>query len=150
MNTIQEVSKDTLTIESFLKEQSEGQELTYAIIEKRTGVLMDERGKTYLKSALRRLKLPYEVFRGQGIRLLCADNAMRIVAHKTIRIDSATRRAEKVTNQVVKSDTFEKIDIANQQRLNGLASLYATIRVFAGSAKRIFNSQKIRIGDEVK
>lgn len=150
MKTIQQISEQTLAIENFLKTRLPGEELTYFFIESETGVPMDVKGKGYLRSALRRLKLPFETFKGQGVRLLCADNATRIVAHKTIKIDNATKRAEKTTLQVIHHDSFEQVSDENKQRINGIASLFATIRLFSTNAKKIFTQQKIKIGERHK
>lgn len=100
MKTIQEVSEQTLKIENILASGSPGEEFTYQQLQNLTGVKMDNIGKSYMRSALRRLRMPYEVTHGVGIRLLSPDNAMRIVTTKVVKIDNTVKRAEKTVKQV--------------------------------------------------
>ena len=57
--TIAEVSKETLIIEAYLRDLSEGHFLLYTTLERECKVEMGVKGKSYLRTALRRLKLEY-------------------------------------------------------------------------------------------
>jgi hypothetical protein len=82
MQTIQQVSQQTLKFESIFTDAPLNQYFSYKELQERTGFEMSDRNKTYMRSALRRLKLPYEVRRGDGIVLVGEKNAIRIEVKK--------------------------------------------------------------------
>jgi len=96
--TIQEVSVETLTIEAFLSEvKAPGLKLSYEEISTATGVTLDVRGKTYLRTALKRLKIEYLTYRNWGIAMPSKTTAMNVIDDrmlKTHRAVKKTRRAE--------------------------------------------------------
>lgn len=140
MKTIQQVSEQTLNIENILSSGSPGEQFTYQQLQSLSGVTMDNIGKSYMRSALRRLKLPYEVTQGVGIRLLSADNAMRIVTNKVVKIDNTVKRAEKTVKHV-RERAYNDLDQRGQSSINALTSFFGSIRMFSKSAKMLFKKE---------
>jgi len=137
MNTIAEVSRETLLIEAYLKNLNSGDKIPYAILEKETKVKMDNRGKQFMRSAMRRLKLEYTCIRGIGIELCSAINATGIIAHKVIGIDKAVKRANKTTKNVI--NQFDE-QLSNEDRLHvyTVRSMLAPITSYSKSARLFF------------
>lgn len=148
MHSIQQTSAETLKLETLLSNASKGNYFSYKDLQKLTGVLMDNRGKTFMRSALRRLKMPYEVVKGEGIKLLCSDNASRIVVTKVIKIDNSVKRADKTTKQV-RDKVYNELTETEQKNINFLSALFGTIRSYSQSAKKIFYSEPLKIGTHV-
>ena len=109
---------------------------------------MNNRSKNLMRSALRRLKMPYETVRGSGIKLLSPSNAMNIVTHSVIKVDNSVKKAEKVT-KLVTNRVYNDVPSEQQQKLTALASLFGTIRSFSRSAKLIYKNQKL-INNQIK
>lgn len=144
-NSIQEVSKETLALENIFRSATEGEFFTYSQLQELSNVKMDEAGKGYMRKALNRLKLPYEVFRGTGIKLLSPDNASKIVIDKVVKIDNAVKRGEKTTKRV-RDRVYNQLTEPEQRNINFLGAFYGTIRLYAQSAKRIFYKAPPKIG----
>lgn len=149
MNTIQEVSKHTLKIENVLSSATPGEFLSYKQIQELSGVQMDNKGKGYMRSALKRLKLPVETISGKGIKIISKDNATSIVVSKVQRIDSSIRKAEKTTKQV-RDRVYNELPEVEQKNINFLSALFGTIRSYSQSAKKIFNKPVLTIGEKIK
>ncbi len=148
MYTLQDVSANTLKLENIFSSAIEGQYFSYKELQQLTNVVMDNKGKTYIYSALRRLKLPYETVRGEGIKLLSKDNATRIVIGKIIKTDNSIKRAEKTTKQV-KDRVYEQLTEPEKKNIIFLGTLFGTIRSYSQSAKRIFNNKPLLIGEKI-
>jgi hypothetical protein len=149
MKTLPKISKETLHLENFLKEALEGEIILFDSLEAVSGVKMDAKGRGYLKTALNKLKLPYEAIRGKGLRLVCPDNALNIVAHKIIKIDNSVKKAEKTTKQV-RDKTFDKLNMKEQEQITFLTAWFGSVRAFSNSAKTLFGKEQIKIGTVVK
>lgn len=147
--TIQEVSKETLKLEGIFSTATPGEFFSYEMLQKLSNVKMDERGKSYMRSALKRLKLPYEVIIGNGIKILSAKNASQIVINKVVKIDNSIKRAEKTTKQV-RARVYNQLTEPEQKNINFLGALFGTIRSYSASAKRIFSKEPLKIGERVK
>lgn len=147
-NTIQVVSENTLKLQGIFA-SGDGRLFTYKEIENLTGVKMDLAGKSYMRSALKRLKMPYEIIRGEGIRLLSPENASRIVVDKVIKVDNAIKRASKTTKQV-SDKVYDRLSELEQKNINFLGALFGTIRAYSSNAKKIFNKPQLKAGDEIK
>lgn len=148
-NTIQQVSEDTLKLVGLFSSAEVGREFTFKNIEDLTGIKMDERGKGFMRSALKKLKMPYENIRGHGICLLSPENASRIVVSKVVKVDNSIKRAAKTTKQV--SDrVYDKLSEEEKKNINFLGALFGTIRAYSTSAKRIFSKPQLKVGEEVK
>jgi hypothetical protein len=135
--TFAEVSKETLKIEAFLKTFNPGQTITYKEIEKETSVRMDNRGKAFMRTALKRLNLEYSCIRGEGIELCSPFNATSMIACKVIRVDKAVRRAEKTTKRVT-SQFYKDLSEQDKQHVNVVASIFGALRGYATNARLLF------------
>jgi hypothetical protein len=137
MKTIAEISKETVAIESFLKTCKPGEKIPYLVLEKETNVKMDTRGKAFLRSAMRRLRLEYSCIRGHGIELCSPKNATSIIAYKIIGVDRSVRRAHKTTRHV--SDQFYHQLADDDKRQVAIAqSILSPIMTYAKGARMLF------------
>ena len=148
MYTIQDVSTNTLKIEALISASPSGKYFSYSDLQKTTGIQMDENGKSHLRSALRRLKMPYETIQGEGIRLLSPENASKIVVRSVVRIDNSIKKAEKTTKHV-RNKVFNELTEDEKKNINFLSALFGTIRSYSTSAKRIFDTQNLKVGDKI-
>lgn len=148
MHTIQDVSANTLKLEGIFSSASPGEYFSYTNLQQLSGIRMDNRGKSYIKSAMRRLKFPYETIRGQGIKVLSKDNATKIIVRDVIRIDNSMKKAEKTTRQV-KDRVYEQLTDGERKNINFLGALFGSIRSYTTSAKRIFKTDTPKIGDKI-
>lgn len=137
MNTISEVSKQTLQIESVLKAAKPGDFITYKNLEILSGVKMDNKGKGYMRTALNRLKLEYSPRMGEGIELASPENSISIVSKRVIKIDNSVKRAEKTTKRVT-NQFYDKLTEHEQKNVNYLSAVFASLRAYSQSAKTFF------------
>lgn len=147
--TIQEVSQETLKIEHTLKTIGGGIRISYKEIEERTGVKMDARGKGFLRSAARRMKMPYVTYKGEAIELLSPENAKFIVGHSVVKIDNSVKRAERTTKSV-RGQVYERLPENERKTIDVLSALFGSIRAFSTSAKQLFSKPVPRVGDTIK
>jgi len=145
MKTIQKVSEDTLKIENYLKDQNEGQEITYSEIAQETGVKMDNRGKTFLRTAFKRLKIEYECQKGKGIRLACKDSANTILVHRVVKIDNAVKKTGR-THKNLTNRFYDRLDEQEKKFSNMVGSWLGAARVIARNGKNILNTQ-VKLGN---
>jgi len=140
--TIAEVSKETLMIENYLRDIPDGQTVLFEVIQKETGVKMDERGKTYMRTALKRLKREYSSIIGSGIELACPENTISIVGHAVRKIDNSVKRGEKKTKNL--SNQFYD-DLSNEEKkaLNFLSAMFGGIRAYSLSGKNLFKQKHL-------
>jgi hypothetical protein len=148
MKTIQQVSERTLKFESVFSEASLNQYFSYNELKKLTGIEMTDRNKTYMRSALRRLKLPYEVRRGEGIVLVGEKNAVRIAAHRVIQIDNAVKKGAKTTKEITVK-TYHLLTEPEKKHINFLSALFGSIRSYSSNAKRIFAQKPLISGGSI-
>lgn len=146
--SIQEVSSETLTLENYFNSMPLGAFISYLQLEKSTGIKMDIRGKSFIKSAMNRLKLEYEIMRGMGLRIVCKDNAITIVGNRVVKMHNATRRAYKVTKRV-KAKVFNELPDEEQKKISKTEAALGTILSFNTGAKRIFVKDQLKIGQEI-
>lgn len=143
MKTIPDVARETLIIEEYLKDINPGTTITYSQIEQQTGVAMDNKGKKFLGTALKRLKLEKETIYGQGIVLSSPHNATRIVTHRLVKVDNAVKRAEK-THKNINSKFYNELNPEEQKKMTYIGAAFGAIRVAADMHKKYIVSQKIR------
>lgn len=148
MNSIQKVSEETLKIEALLTNAEKGKFFSYTELQDLTGVIMNNRGKGFMRTALKRLKQPYECIKGTGIKLLSSENASRIVVNRVVKIDNSVKKADKITRQVHEK-VYDELTEAEQKNIKFLGALFGTIRSYSQSAKRIFYSTPLKIGDRI-
>lgn len=137
MNTIAEVSKQALKIESVLRSAKPGDFITYKNLEVLSGVKMDNKGKGYMRTALNRLKLEYSPVIGEGIQLASPESAISIVSKRVIKIDNSVKRAEKTTKRVT-GQFYDKLTEHEQRNVNYLSAVFASLRAYSQSAKMFF------------
>lgn len=148
MHTIQDVSENTLRIEQFIQTLPYGEVISYGQVYDQTKVVMDNKGKTYLRSALKRLKMPHETIRGVGIKLLSKENATKIVVRDVTKIDRSVKRAERTTIQV-RERVFDELTEEQRKHINFLGSIFGAIRSYSQSAKQIFKKEPLKIGEKI-
>lgn len=147
MKTIAEVSKETLQIENVLKTLPPGTIVTYQELQDQSGVKMDGKGKSYLRTATNRLKLQYSPIRGIGIKLCCPETATSIIASKVIGIDNKVKKAAKST-KIIQEKFYDKLSPADQQHVNIVSSVFGFIRSYSQSAKKqLFTKEKHTIAN---
>jgi hypothetical protein len=139
MKTIAKISEDTLTIINYLKDIPHGQYLTYEQIQTDTKVKMDTKGKSYLRTACKKLKREYSPVIGSGIELASAKSATGLVAHRLIRIDKAVKRGEKTYNNVTK-DFYSEFTPIEQKQINFIGAAFGAIRVAAENGKHFLKN----------
>lgn len=139
--TIAEVSKETLLLESYLAKKKAGEELSYNKIETDTGVTMDETGKGKLRSALRRAKLEASTIKGYGIKLADVSSAMEIVTHRLNKIDRAVKRGEK-THKTIQEQFFSSLPPDEQKEILYLGAVFGAIRVASDNGKMVYSRKK--------
>jgi hypothetical protein len=142
-----EPNQETLIMKNFFKEMPKGVYLKYSDIEEKTGILMDFRGKSIMRSALNSLKISYRSDRGNGIELESADNCMSIVAGRVKKIDNSLKRADKTTTQIA-NRYLEELPKPDRERLLLTASLFGAIRATAKGLSGIYKT-KCQIGNAI-
>lgn len=147
--TIQSISEETLRLENLFASAQSGEFFTYQKMEELASVKMDLRGKAFMRTALKRLKLPFETISGEGIKLLSKDNASKIVVHKVLKVDNSIKRAAKTTKQVT-ARVYDDLTEPEQKNLNFLSALFGTIRAYSTDAKRIFQTKRLLAGEKIE
>jgi len=139
MKTIAKISEETLRIINYLQDIPHGQMLTYNLIAKECDVVMDTRGKSYLRTACKKLKREYSPIIGIGIELASAQTATGLVANKLVRIDKAVRRGERTYNNVT-SDFYTEFTPQEQKQINFIGAAFGAIRVAAENGKHFLKN----------
>jgi len=137
-----EPSKEFMQIKSMLETIPLGSHITYAEIESKTGVKMDIRGKTILRSAARSLKLEYRADRGVGVEIESEKNAMHIVTGRVKRVSSSLKRADKTASRMTER-YVEQLPKDDRDRLLATASLFGAIKAMAKGLANIYKSPKL-------
>lgn len=132
--TFAQISEQSITLSDYLLLQPKGALLSYTQIESDTGVKMDDQGKSYLRTALKRSKIEYTPIKGHGIELACVDNAMGIVGQKLNRVSSSIKRAEK-THLNIKSQFYNELSDEDKQNSMMIGIAFATMNHLAKESK---------------
>lgn len=140
--TIAQISKETLKLVDYFGRCKPGQQMTYESIENATGVTMDERGKSFMRTALHKLKIEYSVIIGKGIKLADPGTTMPIVVHKLGRIDKAVKRAER-SQKNLQQKFFDSLDVPEQRQLLYLGAVFGAIRVASNNGKLVYANKKM-------
>lgn len=144
--SIQQVSEETLKIENIFRSATPGQFFSYEELGRLAELKMDNKGKQFMRSALRRLKMPYEVISGMGIKTLSAQNGTKIIVNSVVKVDNSIKKAEKTTKQV-RARVYDELTEPEQKNINFLSALFGTIRSYSTNAKKIFHKEQIKIGE---
>lgn len=144
MQTLAKISEESLTLVNYLKSVEHGQILSYQQIEQDTGVKMStQAGKSYLRTACKKLRREYSCIRGVGIQLMGADNATTLIVGRLVRIDNAVKRGERTYNNVSVA-FYNELPPAEQRQINFVGAAFGAIRVAAENGKYYLkNAQKV-------
>ena len=144
MQTLAKISEESLTLVNYLKSVEHGQILSYQQIEQETGVKMNTpAGRSYLRTACKKLKREYSCIRGVGIKLASADTATTLIIGRLVRIDNAVKRGERTYNNVSVA-FYNELEPAEQRQINFVGAAFGAIRVAAENGKYYLkNAQKI-------
>lgn len=143
MKSIAEASNEMLQIKEHLSILPDGTLVSYEDIEKATGVIMDSRGKQYLRSAIYSLKREYACIRGWGIEFASATNADKLVGNRLIKIDRAVDRGSKTTRIVMKF--LNDMTPDTQKRVLLAGSVFGAIKASAQLARQQYNEAKSKL-----
>jgi len=142
MKTIAKISEETLRIVNYLEDIPHGTLLLYKQIETDCDVPMDTKGKSYLRTACKKLKREYSPVRGIGIELASAKTATGLVVGRLIKIDKAVKRGEKTFDNIVPV-FYEEFSSQEQKQLNFVGAAFGAIRVAAENGKRFLKNSTL-------
>lgn len=144
MQTLAKISEESLTLVNYLKDVEHGQILSYQQIEKDSGVKMNTpAGRSYLRTACKKLKREYSCIRGVGIKLASADTATTLVIGRLVKIDNAVKRGERTYNNVSLA-FYNELPPAEQKQINFVGAAFGAIRVAAENGKYFLrNARKV-------
>lgn len=150
MQTLAKISEESLTLVNYLKGVEHGQILSYQQIEQDTGVKMDTpAGRSYLRTACKKLKREYSCIRGVGIQLASADTASTLVIGRLVKIDNAVKRGERTYNNVSVA-FYNELSPVEQRQINFVGAAFGAIRVAAENGKYYLkNAQKVTAANPV-
>ena len=135
MQTLAKISEESLTLMNYLKDVEHGQILSYQQIEQDTGVKMSNpAGRSYLRTACKKLKREYSCIRGIGIKLASADTATTLVIGRLVKIDNAVKRGERTYNNVSIA-FYNELTPNEQKQINFVGAAFGAIRVAAENGK---------------
>lgn len=135
MQTLAKISEESLTLVNYLKNVEHGQILSYQQIEKDTGVEMSKnKGRSYLRTACKKLKREYSCLRGVGIKLASADTATTLIIGRLVRIDNAVKRGERTYHNVSMA-FYNELSAIEQRQINFVGAAFGAIRVAAENGK---------------
>ena len=128
------ISEESLTLIKYLKTVEHGQILSYQKIEQETGVKMDTAGKSYLRTACKKLKREYSCLRGVGIEMASTKTASTLVIGRLVKIDNAVKRGERTYNNVSMA-FYNELPAQEQKQINFVGAAFGAIRVAAENGK---------------
>ena len=134
-----EPSEEMLKLCDLFGEMQPGAYITYQAIEAGTGVRMDLRGKSLMRSALRKLKTEYRSDRGIGIELASGKTAMGVITGKTRRISSSIKRANKCSNRLTKF--IDNMPETDRARFIATSSLLGAVQAVSAGLTKIYKSE---------
>ena len=135
MQTLAKISEESLTLVNYLKSVEHGQILSYQQIEQDTGVKMsNSAGRSYLRTACKKLKREYSCLRGIGIKLADKETATTLVVGRLVKIDNAVKRGERTYNNVSIA-FYNELSPIEQRTINFVGAAFGAIRVAAENGK---------------
>lgn len=134
-------SQTMLELKSFFSDIPDGAMVEYADIQSKTGVQMDNKGKGYMRSALKSLNREYCCIPGVGIELDSPGNAMQIVSGRARSIDSSLRRANKSSRNMFEKH-YQEMDEKDRERLGACVSLFGAVSAVAKGLTKIYKKPK--------
>lgn len=149
MQTLAKISEESLKLIEYLKGIEHGQILSYQQIEQDTGVKMDNKGKSYLRTACKNLKREYSALKGIGIELASSKTASTLIVGRLIKIDNAVRRGERTYNNVSVA-FYNELAPEEQRQINFVGAAFGAIRVAAENGKYFLkNAQKVTVTNPI-
>jgi hypothetical protein len=144
MQTLAKISEESLTLMNYLKDVEHGQILSYQQIEQDTSVKMNTpAGRSYLRTACKKLKREYSCIRGIGIKLADKHTATTLVIGRLVKIDNAVKRGERTYNNVSIA-FYNELSPLEQRTINFVGAAFGAIRVAAENGKYYLkNIQKV-------
>ena len=136
----EEVQKLKEFLETAAKERPDTN-VSYLEIEEATGVTMDTKGKERLRRAATYTGVEYDTVYDYGITIAGPNSGINIIGGRLARIDSATRRAEKATNNISKR-YFNHMNDNDRRAVLFLGSVFGAIRANAESYKLLAATKK--------
>jgi hypothetical protein len=143
MKTIADVSHETLVIEAILRELKPGDFISYEELESLSGVPMNIKGKSYMRTAARRLKIEFTTKRGVGIVTASPKNSCSIIAESVTRIDNSVFRAQKRNKNII-NQFYDEMNDKDQKVVNKAAQELGTMRCFSRETKLIFKKEELK------
>jgi hypothetical protein len=144
--TIAEISEETLKLETYIGTKKDGDELSFFQIETETKIKMNERGKNFLRTALKRAKREYSSIHGHGIKLANASLVVPILSHKFKKIDRAVHRADK-SHRNLQEQFFDQLDPVHQKQVLFAGAVFGAIRIAAQNGKLIYKKETKNAND---
>lgn len=144
-----EPSKELAVLKGFFSELPSGAYVSYEEITRKTGIAMNARGKSIMRSALRSLKREYHADKGNGIELESPKNAMVLVTGRVKRASNSLRRADKTTTRMAER-YVEELPKDDRDRLLMTASLFGAIRAMAKGLSSIYKPKKLSNVDDTR
>ena len=126
MKTIAKISEETLTLINYLEDLPHGYVLTYMQIEKETGVKMDLKGKSYLRTACKKLNRIYSPNHGVGFKLADKDDTMSHVVHGLKGIHNKVKNVRKTTNTLI-ANFYNELQPAEQKNILYVGACFGAI-----------------------
>lgn len=135
--TVAEASEEMLRLKAYLKPFPVGSKIPYQKMENETGVKMDvdSKGRQYMRSALRSLRIAWTCIVGEGIELMSGQNSVRLQHRESAGINNRIKRASKVT-EIAMEQHLEDMTPADREMTEMTASLYARHTVLAKIGER--------------
>jgi hypothetical protein len=109
-------------------------------IQKDTGISMNEHGKTYLRTAFKRLNKVYTTIKGYGVKVADSSDTMPILVNKLTKIDKAVKRAGK-THKTLESQFFDRLEPNEQKQILYLGDVFGAIRVAADNGRVLYQKK---------
>ena len=132
-----EPSEETLKLIDLFSKAEDGSYWKYEDIERATDVVMDNKGKERMRSALNHLKQDYRVERAEGIELAGVKNVMHITTNKTERVRSAIKNADKTSGRLFVK-FYDQLPDPDRQRMAAVASLLGAVSAMSAGLKKLY------------
>jgi hypothetical protein len=133
--SIQEVSRETLVLENFVRTIPPGEQVPFALIEEKTGVRMNQNGKGHLRTAVKRAGRVCAAIRGFGIKMSNEAIVVDIMGAGVKRVRNGMRKIEK-NGSLMLEQHGPKMDVRERNTCELTVSAIAAMRVSAESRAR--------------
>lgn len=138
------ITEEVTKLKEFLEQAASERpdtRISYLEIEEVTGVVMDRKGKGYLRNAAKYSGVEYSAIPKYGIEIAGPNNGTQIIGGRLARIDAATRRAELATKNISMRYLGE-MSREDKNTVLFLGSVFGAIRASAEGYRRLAQSKK--------